>query len=156
MAITEIRERLFEHRDFLSLLNFIDPDVALSLNAREKIRDLHELCRYFPFLDEQELASEWRDLPITFGIERREFLIKLEAEQFWFEVCNTKSESGENLFPTLTLLVEAVFSIAHSNAEPERSFSDVNLVKDDMSTRTTTGFLNARCFLKSINKANNN
>ena len=88
-------------------------------------------------------------------MKKKEFLIKLEVKQFWFEVCNTKSESGENLFPTLTLLVEAVFSIAHSNAEPERSFSDVNLVKDDMSTRTTTGFLNARCFLKSINKANN-
>ena len=82
-AIKEIRERLFEHREFLSLLHFIDPDVVLDLNAREKLPDLHEFCKYFPFLDKQSLAIEWRNLPIIFE-EKKESLIKLNEEKFWF------------------------------------------------------------------------
>lgn len=57
------------------------------------------------------------------------------------------------LFPNLSRLIPAIFSISHSNAETEHSFSDVNLVKDELSSRTGIELLNARCFLRAIGKA---
>ncbi|OXU18626.1 hypothetical protein TSAR_008127 [Trichomalopsis sarcophagae] len=44
-----------------------------------------------------------------------------------------------------------IFLLPHSNAEPERTFSDVNEVKDLKGNKTSTAFLNARCFLRSYN-----
>ena len=50
---------------------------------------------------------------------------------------------------TLNKLAEAIFSLPHSNAEPERTFSDVKEIKDEKGNSTTTSLLNARCFGRS-------
>ena len=59
-------------------------------------------------------------------------------------------DSGTNLrFPSLNKLAEAIFSLPHSNAESERTFSDVKVIKDEKGISTSISLLNARCFGRS-------
>ena len=53
------------------------------------------------------------------------------VKQFWGSIFNIKNDLGTDLcYPTLKLLVEAVSFLPHSNTELERTFSDVNDIKD--------------------------
>jgi len=89
-------------------------------------------------------------LPYVFDDKERENLMKLEVESFYF-ILQVKNKSKIVLrFPTLKSLILIVFSLPHSNAEPERTFSDVSEIKDEKGNKTKISLLNARCFLRSI------
>lgn len=45
--------------------------------------------------------------------------------RMWKKILEFKDFNGEQMFPNLELLVKAVFSLPHSNAEAERIFSIV-------------------------------
>jgi len=153
-SVEEMRKRFLEHGDFLKLLIFVEPTIALNPETRNSFTDLSNVQIYFPFINIYSLAAEWRALPYVFDDKERENLMKLEVESFWHFILQIRNESKTVLrFPTLKSLILTVFSLPHSNAEPERTFSDVNEIKNEKGNKTKISLLNARCFLRSIGNA---
>ncbi|KAL7299359.1 hypothetical protein TKK_0007929 [Trichogramma kaykai] len=150
-ALNGMRVKLLEHRDLLSSLVFLEPKNALDSEKREEIADLSGLCKsFFPFLDLESIAFEWRTLPSYFDAQKKAEFLNLDVEKFWSVIFDLKINDNDFVFPSLRQLVLCVFSLPHSNSEPERNFSMLNLFKDSRSNRTSTELLNARCFLKSF------
>jgi len=63
-------------------------------------------------------------LPFNFDEIEKNKLIELDVESFWNYIFKLKDESTDLRFLFLKSLVSAVFSLPHSNAEQERTFSD--------------------------------
>lgn len=59
------------------------------------------------------------------------------------------------MFPTLELLIEAIFSLPHSNAEAERIFSIVTDVKCKKRNRLSNSTLSAICIVRSSFQSSN-
>ena len=104
--------------------------------------------------DKDKVAFEWRSLTFEFEEDKIKEYIQLDLEEFWIIVKNMKDEAGTNVrFPSLTKLTKAVLALPHSNAEPERTFSDVNEIKYDKGNSTAIKLLNATCFGRSYYNA---
>lgn len=59
------------------------------------------------------------------------------------------------MFPTLELLLEAVLSLPHSNAEAERIFSIVSDVKIKKRNRLSSNTISAICKIRSYFQSEN-
>jgi len=92
-------------------------------------------------------------LPFNFDKTEKNKLIELDVESFWNYIFKLKDESTGLRFPSLKSLISAVFSLPHSNAEPERKFSNVNEIKNEKGNKTGTKLLNVRCFLRPFDYA---
>jgi len=57
--------------------------------------------------------------------------------------------NGEKMFPHLELLVQAVLSFPHSNAEAERIFSIVIDIKNKKRNRLSNNIVSAMCIVRS-------
>ncbi|KAJ8684543.1 hypothetical protein QAD02_020335 [Eretmocerus hayati] len=128
-AITEMRKRLLEHRDFLGKLIFLEPTYAL--NDDRQLDMMLALCRtYFPRINVDIFIVEWTNSPCQFQGPEAEYHAQLDAQRLWKIVMLMKDAEGKSIFPTLSQAKECIFSLPHSNAEPERKFSLVNPMKD--------------------------
>lgn len=67
----------------------------------------------------------------------------------WKKILELKDFNGDKLFSTLELLVEAVFSLPHSNAEAERIFFTVSDVKNKKRNRLSNDTVFAICITRS-------
>ncbi|KAJ8667850.1 hypothetical protein QAD02_009513 [Eretmocerus hayati] len=149
--IIEMRSRLLEHRPLLENLIFLEPSVALAEDRN--FSNIEFVCtHYFTQLNLPAVQVEWQRLPQHFQPNEIAQYVTLDAESFWKIVIKLKLDD-RLLFPALTELTAIVSTIPHSNAEPERVFSDVNEFKDWKSNRTLTELLNCRCFIRSNNEA---
>ena len=139
--------------NFIKKINFCRTRNCFECGKEIDYPDLEDVCEYFPFIDKANVAFEWRSLPFDFEEDEIKEYLQVDVEEFWIIVKNMKDEAGTNVrFPSLTKLTkltEAVFALPHSNTEPERTFSDVNEIKDDKGNSTAIKLLNARCFGRS-------
>lgn len=69
-------------------------------------------------------------MPSHFNNVEKKELASLEINEMWETIFKEKDFNGEQIFPNLELLVEAVLSFPHSNAEAERVFSIVADIKN--------------------------
>lgn len=60
-----------------------------------------------------------------------------------------KDFNGDKIFTNLDLLVEAVFSLPHSNAEAERIFSIISDIKTKKRNRLSIETMSAICIARS-------
>lgn len=67
---------------------------------------------------------------------------KLNTSSFWIEVASYKDAIGENPFEDLVNLAFKFLSLPHSNAEVERLFSQMNLIKTKLRNRMHINKLN--------------
>lgn len=135
-VFTDFLRRFIKDNKNLKLwrfMQFVNPEFALSsqklllLPPYTCLRDNYQIYSDF---DYALLEMEWTDLLHCFGEEEKESLKKLEVVKFWSKIFKIKSAGTERLrFPTRKRLVLIFFSLPHSNAEPERQFSDVNKKK---------------------------
>lgn len=58
-----------------------------------------------------------------------------QAEAFWVEVLNYKDSSGDHTFKTLALFSLSLLAMPLSNADVERVFSQMSLVKSKLRNR---------------------
>jgi len=124
-AVKKILKRLPYNDPFFELLTFLDPQIALYHEGRIKVKDLTDIAVRIGQIDITKLAFEWRILPSTFNDVEKKELTFLDIENMWITILEHKDFSGNKLFVTLNLLVEAILSLPHSNAEAERIFSIV-------------------------------
>lgn len=71
-----------------------------------------------------------------------------EPDQFWYKLSTLKNSGGEIMFPFLPAFALNVLVIPHSNADCERIFSKINLVKVKLRHRLVTNNVEG-CVLSS-------
>lgn len=71
----------------------------------------------------------------------------------WAKILEFEDFNGEKMFPHLELLVQAVLSLPHSNAEAERIFSMITDIKTKKRNRLTNKIVSAMCVVQSIFQA---
>ena len=87
---------------------------------------LSQLPRICKNSDFQMIDDEWRHLPF-YGIEGT--MKNLETVVFWGKMLNLKNDGEEYLFRNLSQVVLNVLSLPQFNADSERLFSKINLMK---------------------------
>ncbi|KYN01137.1 hypothetical protein ALC62_08056, partial [Cyphomyrmex costatus] len=156
IAATNEMLKCFPFNDsLLRSLKFLDSKFALCRKARNEIKDLTDVAIPFGNFDATALAIEWRSLPSMFSDADRDVLAKLEIDEMWKKIFETKNISDEPMFPNLEKLVHAILSLPHSNAEAERIFSIVQDVQDNKRNRINNENLNAICKIRSSFQAQN-
>jgi len=149
MAFKEMIKRLPYNDPFFKQLNFLDPKVALYIENRNEFQDLSDIATKIKNIDISKLAFEWRILPTVFNDTEKNELISLEIDNMWQKILNFEDNNEEKMFPNLDLLVEAVLSLFHSNAEAERIFSIVTDVKCKKRNRLANDTISAICKIRS-------
>ncbi|KAK3892454.1 hypothetical protein Pcinc_003687 [Petrolisthes cinctipes] len=120
--------------------------------VKEPIVEIAELLGYDPEQIDR-IDNQWRNLTIVQWVETT------STAKFWIEVNGYKDASGVNPYPELCELAISVLSLPHSNAEVERLFSQMNIVKSKLRSRLNLRSVNAilavRSGLKRVGKSCN-
>lgn len=103
--------------------------------------------------NEQLIDDEWRKLPI--GILPKEIKNEKEVDKFWAKLLNFKNILNEYEYFNISSFALNVLSISHSNAECERIFSKVNLIKTKTRNRLATKTINGTLLTAQCVKQNN-
>jgi len=122
-------------------------DEFLYDNDRKTLfNDISFVAQTLGGFDENELQQEWYSLHLDFTIEEKEQLSKLNFDEMWKKIVRNK-------YPNLKSLVNAVRSLPHSNADPERMFSLLTDLKTKKRNKLSNACVNATCTFKSALKA---
>ncbi|KAB0790621.1 hypothetical protein PPYR_14935 [Photinus pyralis] len=156
-ACEQIKKR-FDFRDgILKFLTALSPENALSNSFRSHYPSLQPLYavskRFLPNNVNmiQAIDDEWRKLPMLTddGIRKEQII-----DTFWGKLASYKNVLGEYEYRNLALFAISLLCIPHANADCERIFSKVNLIKtkprNKLATRTVNGALLAsQCIANS-------
>lgn len=80
---------------------------------------------------------------------KKQKLANLEIDEMWAKILEFEDFNGEKMFPHLELLIQAVLSLPHSNAEAERIFSMVTDIKTKKRNRLSNKIVSAMCIVRS-------
>lgn len=150
--IEELKTRLPENLDIMNKVSYLSYDVALNHNKPSLI----SLLKFFGKKDDEIdiIENKWRMLHLI------NWNATKDTKQFWYEVYNFKDASNENPFKPLASFAVMLLTLPISNAEVERLFSQLNLIKtkirNKLSVTTTNSILRIRYSLKQYNKCCHN
>ncbi|MGH0132796.1 UNVERIFIED_CONTAM: hypothetical protein FKN15_049877, partial [Acipenser sinensis] len=130
----EFQHRLPVNVKTLQMMSVLSAEEVLKAN--KGTREIIELAQLFGFdLDTTDrIVTQWRNVHFT----RWENTPQTVA--VWAEVCDA---GNANPFADLCSLAIVVLSLPHSNAEVERLFSMMNIVKSNLRNRMGVNTLNA-------------
>lgn len=148
-AVREMLKRLPYNDNLFQQLIFLDPKIALYDEGRLKVRDLTFIATRIGNIDVTKLAYEWRILPSFYNNLQKDELAQLEIDIMWHKILESVDFNNDKVFPNLELLVRAVLSFPHSNAEAERIFSIVTDVKNKKRNRLLNETISAICVTRS-------
>ena len=144
--IDELENRLPENAKILIMMNRLSISECLKTNKQPII----ELAKLF-FEDAEfltKIETQWANLNLVMWIENENTI------NFWVEVFNYSDSTSENPYNELCELAFTVSVLPHSNAEVERLFSNMNIVKSKLRNRllikTVNQILNVRYGLLRI------
>ncbi|KAK3882740.1 hypothetical protein Pcinc_012902 [Petrolisthes cinctipes] len=145
----ELRSRLPENFKILKKMSLFAVDECLRV-VKEPIVEIAELLGYDPEQIDQ-IDNQWRNLTIVQWVETT------STAKFWIEVNGYKDASGVNSYLELCELAINVLSLLHSNAEVERLFSQMNIVKSKLrlNLRSVNAILAVKSGLKRVRKSCN-
>lgn len=121
--------------DTFSAFKCVNPPNSLSAQFHRKNDHLFNLyLQKFSFLikSKQQLKSiydQWDMLPLI-GIVTP----NMPIDEFWYSVYNMQDEDGNYMFTDLANIVLISLATPHSNVEPERKFSDMNVLKSKIKS----------------------
>lgn len=146
----EIKTRYDFNNTFYQHISALGIKNALSDNFRTKYPSLHPLMNDLPRIsisvDKQSVDDDWRKLPLT---ELPDEITQLrDPDIFWYQLLKLKNAGEENVFPSLPAFALKVLVLPHSNADCERIFSKINLVKVKLRNRLITNTVES-CVLSS-------
>lgn len=137
----ELRKRLPDNFKILKKMTLFSVEHCLRV-VKEPIIDIAELLGYLPE-EIDRIDSQWRNLTIVKWQETK------STEKFWVEVSNYKDAAGVNSFQDICHMALSVLSLPHSNAEVERLFSQINIVKNKLRNRLTSKTVSAVLAVRS-------
>ncbi|KAL0884118.1 hypothetical protein ABMA27_016137 [Loxostege sticticalis] len=110
-------------------------------NTLKQIKDdsITELAVEFGFVEDKidKILRQWHSINYV------KWDIPADTIKFWAQVLKYKDAAGANTFKDLADLAIAVLSLPHSNAEVERMFSSMNIVKNKLRNRLASTTLNS-------------
>nr|CAH7749979.1 unnamed protein product [Callosobruchus chinensis] len=122
----QIRERYDFDDHLLSQLHQFKPKNATTTHRLESLVPLLKLTRLAAFENWQHIDDEWRKLPLFPKNELPS--VDSEPDIFWGKLKKINTD-GVFLFRNVSEYVLNILSLPHSNAECERVFSKLNLIK---------------------------
>ncbi|XP_031328721.1 uncharacterized protein LOC116159845 [Photinus pyralis] len=144
----ELKNRLPDNVNILSSMNMLSVQ-----EARKPLKmSISELASQFVSdnFEINNIENAWMQLH-TIPWENKE-----NTELFWLEVAKYRNASDENPFQPLVNLAFAVLCLPHSNADVERLFSQMNVIKSKLRNRMLLDLLDSilhiRFGLKRIGK----
>lgn len=87
------------------------------------------IARRFPQLIKEEELSELNDETLSYDANRCILPITTDVEAYWKEVGDIKDCDGAVRFVRITQLARGLLCLPHGNADVERLFSHVSLIK---------------------------
>ena len=143
-AAMEIRQRFPLDDPVIKSLKILDPSFS-----HTEFPSLVSVAVRFPNLiaasQLQQLDNEWRLLAysnLPFQIE------ELPIDQFWGRLSTVTDGAGAPKFAILATLMKGLLSLPHSNADTERVFSAVNLIKTKSRNKLKSKSLEALLLTK--------
>jgi len=139
-------------------MKLFKPKTALLLSTRKEYPSLFPILALLPRITKnnddfiQKVDDEWRLLP-NLNIPENIKTIK-EPDLFWNELLNLKLLCEDNVLKNLSEFVLSLLSIPHANAECERLFSKVNLIKIKSRNRLNTDTIQGCLFTSQEIKTN--
>jgi hypothetical protein len=131
----ELRNRLPDNIKILEKMNLFAVDQCLKHNkqpitdvVKEFTNDVFEISN---------IENQWGQIHLVQWQEIQ------NTEKFWVEVSNYRDASNENPFDSLVKVAFKVLCLPHSNADIERVFSSMNLIKNKLRNRMKLPLLNS-------------
>lgn len=126
----------------LSKLEAIHPTNAMSESYRNKVSTLLPLMNIVPRIVSGEIMQnvddEWRRLPTLIN----QVDMTLPPDEFWAGICAFED------FKNVAKFALDLLCLPHSNADCERCFSSVNLIKTKIRNRLSNETLNGTLLAK--------
>ncbi|XP_028166143.1 zinc finger protein 862-like [Ostrinia furnacalis] len=138
----EIQQRLPSNYIILEKMCLLSVDNTLRQGKDNRIADL---AKELGFNDEaiDKLLQQWH------GVNFVQWTATRDVIDFWIEVRNYKNAAGINTFQELSDLALSAMSLPHSNAEVERAFSAMNIVKNKLRNKMAVNTLNSILFIRN-------
>jgi len=149
ISCIQIKKKYNFNDPLMSKLKLIDPKVVVSRENASIFPLLIVLPRLTQSNDKllQQIDDEWR-LLFNFEIPNEILNHLEEPDVFWFKLSNLQMGNQEYPFVNLANFAIEALSLPHSNADCERIFSKVNLIKVKTRNRLNTDIIQA-CLLAS-------
>lgn len=155
-AAKQIKMRFPINDPILKSLTVLNPSTINSNSSQEVI----SLARSFPnIINDAELQSlddEWREIQYLDpnDLPSCSATTAIDVDSFWGSVSKMTNTSGERRFPTVSKLMTSLLSLPHSNADVERIFSQVVLIKTKTRNCLKASTLDAIVMTKSLSGVN--
>ena len=143
-AAVQIKQRFPLNDPVIGQLQVLNPSCS-----HEEYPTLVPLALRFPNLiqqsDLQQFDNEWRRLTfakLPFNHEG------MAVDEFWGQFATVTDGAEEAQFATLCRFMKSLLVLPHANADTERVFSHVNLIKTDTRNRLKTDTVSALLSVK--------
>lgn len=140
--IKELQERLPKNVHILKKKYILSVTETLKTNKGLEIIELAEsfgICGD----DIDKIVGQWRNIPLETWIFTK------DTTKFWTEVKEYKDAGGNNPFQELSELALHVLVLPHSNADVERIFSQMNVIKSKLRNRMNLNTLNSILYIRT-------
>lgn len=150
--IKEIRQRLPKSFETLQQVSLLSADNALKHNKLTLV----PLLKYFNKSDLQidDIERQWHNIHLLKWTETN------NTKSFWCEVVSFRNASGDNPFLELANFALEMLILPYSNADVERLFSKLNIIKNKLRNRlkptTVNAILHIKCGLNRYGKCCHN
>lgn len=149
--IDEIKNRLPENVELMKKISRVSVEKALSHNKKDLIDIMAQLNKSSEFI--AKVDDQWRQIHLLKWQETKNTKI------FWYEVLHYKDAQGVSRFHELATFAITLLILPHSNADVERLFSSMNIIKNKQRNRMgfnlLTAILRVRCGMKIVGKCCN-
>lgn len=138
----EIQQRLPTNYTVLELMSKLGPNTILCQGKDNSISELAKELGYNAS-DIDKILQQWHNICFA------QWKNKNDVIKFWVEVDEHRNTAGINEFRELADLAISALSLPHSNAEIERIFSVMSIVKSKLRNRMASPLLNAIIFIRN-------
>lgn len=150
--VEEIKNRLPENLTLMKKISRISVEHTLNHNKQPLTDIMVQFNKNAE--DIARVDDQWHQIHLLKWNETK------NTKSFWNEVLNFKDAQGESRFEELATFALTLLILPHSNADVERLFSSMNVIKNKqrnrMSLKLLTAILRVRCGLKLEGKCCNN
>jgi len=141
VLLKQLQQRLPKNVQILEKVSLISPKSALSV-IKEPLTPLAELFQFEPRIIDK-INIQWDNLTNIKWLQTDKTFL------FWKEVCDYRDASETNPFEELCTLTMRLLVLPWSNADVERLFSQMNLVKTKLRNRMGSKLLDSILTIKS-------
>ena len=154
-AASQIKARFPINDPIIKSLRLLNPECI----QETKVADVIQLASKFPnILSENDLLKlddEWRELQFTDTVDIPKYSGHRDnVATFWGNLGKIEDACGSLKFPIIGKLTKSLLSIPHSNADVERIFSHVNLIKVKQRNKLKVSTLDALLMVKQGSSSN--